>query len=63
MEKSMVQELNSLTYSNIFNNRVSFISTHISDPDVNELRRYSTSHTVPASKTFLDTEKKTSHLK
>lgn len=59
----MVQELNSLTYSNIFNNRVSFISTHISDPDVNELRRYSSPHAARGSKTFPDTGRKTSQLK
>ena len=35
----MVQELNFLTYSNVFSSRPSFISTHISDPDINELRR------------------------
>ena len=35
----MVHELNSLTYSTVFTARPSFISTHITDPDVNELRR------------------------
>jgi len=35
----MVQELNSLAASNIFANRQSYISTHISDNEYSELRK------------------------
>ena len=44
----MVQELNLLSYSTVFSSRPSFISTHISDPEVNELRRYIMHYAVRA---------------
>jgi hypothetical protein len=56
----MVQELSSLSYSNIFSNRPSFISTHITESDNNELRRYSLPHADPASPTCPATGRRTS---
>jgi hypothetical protein len=47
MEKSMVQELNSLASSHIFHNRHSYSSTHVSDNDYSELRQ-SRIHNLPA---------------
>jgi len=54
----MVQELNSLAYSTIFSNRQSFISTHISDGDYSELRRYSIVNSDQESQICQATRKK-----